>query len=56
MKQAQRQIRNNNENNKNSNKPENTNENNIPIPTLSFAQLEVRCYCCGKKGSQIPSM
>ena len=23
-------------------------------PTLSFAHLETRCYCCGKKGHKSP--
>ena len=23
-------------------------------PTLSFAQLETRCYCCGRKGQKSP--
>ena len=54
LKQTQRQIRNNYGNHKNNVKPENTNEHNIPIPTLSFAQLEVRCHCCGKKGHKSP--
>ena len=41
---------------------QNTNENasgetntNIQVtPTLSFAQLETRCYCCGKTGHKSP--
>ena len=24
------------------------------IPTLSFAQLEGKCYCCGKSGHKTP--
>ena len=28
----------------------NLNNNNYITPTLSFAQIELRCYCCGKKG------
>ena len=35
--------------NKNIEKGENQNENHAPIPTLSFAQLKIRCYCCEKR-------
>ena len=42
-KQAQRQNKINNANHKNNEKIENA-DKDIPIPTLSFAQLEVRCY------------
>ena len=50
MKQAQRNANKNNaENNINMKKSENQNENHAPIPTLSFAQLKKRCYCCEKR-------
>ena len=38
----------NTEINKNIEKGENKNVNQVPIPTLSFAQLKIGCYCCGK--------
>ena len=40
--------------NKTIEKGENQNANQAPIPTLSFAQLEIRYYCCGKKGHKSP--
>ena len=53
MKQAQRNANKNNaENNKNIEKSENQNDNNAPILTLSFAQLEIRCY--RKEGLKSP--
>jgi len=29
-------------------------DNNADTPTLSFAQLEGKCYCCGKPGHKSP--
>ena len=35
-------------------KGENQDVNRAPKAKLSFAQLEIKCYCCGKKGHQSP--
>ena len=55
IKNAQRNANKiNAEINKTIEKGENHNVNQAHIPTLSFAQLEIRCYCCGKKGHKSP--
>ena len=55
IKNAQRNANKiNAEINKTIEKGENQNVNQAPIPTLSFAQLKIRCYCCGKKGHKSP--
>jgi hypothetical protein len=34
---------------------DNNQEDNDAIPPLSFAQMEGKCYCCGKRGHKSPT-
>jgi hypothetical protein len=46
--------RKNDEKNKDSTERSKIHEDNLDLPELSFAQMEGRCYCCGKTGHKSP--
>ena len=54
QKQKANQRKNNNNNNNNNNNQSKSNETEDK-PELSFAQMEGKCYCCGKKGHKSPN-
>ena len=54
MEQKKRKTRNNNNSESTNQTKSNEGQESAPTPQLSFANIEGKCYCCGKPGHKSP--